>query len=1423
MADLNPVDSRFVTRLGLPSGPVGYRTSPGARLSNWAATGVLSRKNLRGSNGVFFVLHGKKRIDFGSLLKPVTVGMQALVDKRWIVLGSLAVACVAGPEPAVARQVEAFTNLSTSNGLSHAKVNGMAQDPGGFVWIASGRGLNRYDGTRMVRFDPDSEGLLAELPAGQTANRLAPVGAILADSSGSLWSATVTGLQRIDPRTFELTRYPYQFPDVPPVALQQSSDGNIWIAAWAEGLLELDVASGEYSHILLPGTVHDLHRAPEGKMWVATSTGLLAFNGHRSELAFRHDPNDIRSLRSDRVRAIAAGDDGVLWIGTERGLDRMDPEGPHNFEHIDLGPWTNLMITAVEVESASAVWVGTNRGVLRYDPTSGRSVYHEHSPLSLESVVNGRVTGILIARDGSVWVGSDRSGIGVTAWASSGLIRHSLSTGSDRRSLGLVTGFAERKTGEVLVGAAEGLFSFEPTTGALECLFTVDQLTGGAGINVLLERADGSVWIGTEGNGFGPVDLSAGIFRSMAAPGRNASFVYAMFEDGVGDLWVGTFGGLYRVRNGVIVEAFRQNQAGDLPSDWVTQIGADIEGNLWIASNVGVSRLDPNVRAFEHLGFGNNLDPGDPGVVTAMDLSEADRIWVTTAAEGLFAIDVDTGQGARYSLQDGSLESDELSGLSHGSDGAIWLQHPDGYMRFDPVRGVTTSWATDVGVLPYDVALGVSIASRTGVLLFGTQRGIVEIRPDRLQPSRDVPSSAVSMVRTSGVIRPLLRASPDGLIRVGGPVRPGDFPLTIHFSTLVYPHPRGLNLKYRLGDGTQLVSSGSDDLTFTTLPAGTNLVEAAFESLTGERGTSVRVEFSVIPPWYRSLWFLGLVAIWVVGLGVSGVRYRTVSVRRDNLRLENLVRLRTKELREYQDQLESQNEQLSKLDEFKTLFFVNISHDFRTPLTLILGPLQELVESAEGPAKRTFDRMHRNAMRLLRLINQVMDLARLEAGKLPLDLVDIDLAALLRQCHSAFEGVAQRRGLRFEVCSSEPEFRFGVDPVQFEKVILNLVSNAFKYTNDGGVIQIDLRREGAEAARISVRDSGHGIPADRVPHLFERFYMSGDRPGSGIGLALVRELVELHGGTVDVESRLGEGSVFTVIIPDAGPRAAHEIPLARPNVGSSFLFSLDIPDREPRTEASRDPRPTVLLVEDNQDLRAYLREHLDGAYAIIEAKDGEVGLQRAQEHIPDLIISDVMMPVIDGTQLLRALRADRRTSHIPIVLLTARADVESMIEGLETGADAYIAKPFVASVLSAQVSSLLAQRERLRIAFGRPYLLRPDQMGLNAVDERFLADIRGQIELNMADPDFGVEALATALNMSSRQLSRKLKALVNEGPGGFIRGARLAHAGRLLAEKSASVKEAAFAVGYRSQTQFSAQFKEQFGASPGAWDGGPLA
>jgi signal transduction histidine kinase/DNA-binding response OmpR family regulator len=511
------------------------------------------------------------------------------------------------------------------------------------------------------------------------------------------------------------------------------------------------------------------------------------------------------------------------------------------------------------------------------------------------------------------------------------------------------------------------------------------------------------------------------------------------------------------------------------------------------------------------------------------------------------------------------------------------------------------------------------------------------------------------------------------------------------------------------------------------------------------------------------------------------------------------------------------NRKLQDLDQIKSRFFTNVSHEFRTPLSLILGPLEEkLGRTQDENEKETLLLMQRNASRLQNLINQLLDLSRIEAGSMELHLEEGDIAGVLRLISGTFSSLAERKGISFIQEISDDVSSGCFDRDKIEKIINNLLSNAFKFTGEGGQVFFNVAISSSELV-IEVRDSGIGIPPEKIDLIFNRFYQADDSitrgsEGSGIGLALTKELTELHRGTLTVSSKQGVGSVFTLTLPIS--RSAHSDLPIKERKGESAATLNDLQRIADPSFDENDVRPIVLIAEDNADMRQFIAGLLKDNYRIITAVNGKEALKQAQSLVPDLVISDWMMPEMDGRTLCENLKTKGATSHIPVLMLTARADQSSKLEGLETGADDYLIKPFHTQELVVRVQNLIEQRKKLRAIFSREMILKPKEISLPSRDAEFLSGVISLLEKQYADPAFGVEEFAQAVNMSRMQLHRKLKALTDESPGDFLRHFRLERSRQFLSVSGASVSEVCFKVGFNNVPNFSRAFKDEFGTTP---------
>jgi signal transduction histidine kinase/DNA-binding response OmpR family regulator len=634
---------------------------------------------------------------------------------------------------------------------------------------------------------------------------------------------------------------------------------------------------------------------------------------------------------------------------------------------------------------------------------------------------------------------------------------------------------------------------------------------------------------------------------------------------------------------------------------------------------------------------------------------------------------------------------------------------------------------------------------------------------------------------------------------------------TITLSSLDFAAPHRNRYAYRIkNQGDEWIRQGTDrEITFNYLTPGKYIFQARATNSTGHWNPHITEATIVIPPpWWRSGWAYFLYVLIIIGL---------------------LLFFGKRELNRVRLQMEAGK--LKELDKLKSRFFANISHEFRTPLTLLIGPLEDLMNGGDTQAfKAVLPEMHRNSKRLLQLINQLLDLSQLDSGKYKVNATRQDILSFVSQIVQAFSPMAHAKNIRLEThvdphltsALTRKKVAFYFDDDILEKILSNLLSNALKFTSEGGsvIVIMGIPETTPGFLELRVADSGEGIPTEKLPHVFDRFYQAGNSEsqaaGSGIGLALLKELVELHQGKISVSSTPGEGTTFSCLLPFSEKIGLTDYPaIKKEKIPVPIAESFVKEDLSTAVKINNDrDKPLILLVEDQQDVRKYMKIRLEGSYAIMEARHGKQGLQMAVESIPDLVISDVMMPEMDGFELCRMLKKDNRTSHIPVILLTAKAEDTDKITGLDAGADAYLIKPFNSEELRIRVENLITLRNNMRAKFSNKLVVEPNEITGTSQDRLFVQKVLAAAETHLDDSGFTVETLGKTMHMSPSQINRKLKAIINQTALQFIRSIRMQRAMELLRNNAGTVAEVAYQTGFEHPSYFSKVFKAHFGCLP---------
>jgi len=775
---------------------------------------------------------------------------------------------------------------------------------------------------------------------------------------------------------------------------------------------------------------------------------------------------------------------------------------------------------------------------------------------------------------------------------------------------------------------------------------------------------------------------------------------------------------------------------------------------------------------------------------------------------------------------------DFVAGILEDNSGWLWIKTNKGVSKFNPRTGKFRTYDRSDGVPICPTWDDVCCKGTNGEMFFGGINGLVRFHPDSIRDNPYIPPVVITGFKIFDKPVSLDTAiSEKKLLQLSYQ----DDVISFDFVALNFTSPEKNKYAYKLDGfdedwtycGTRRYAS------YTNLDAGSYVFRVKGsnnDEVWNEAGTSIAVV--IAPPWWQTAWAY-------IGYSIVGLLFVYGLRRYDRKRTLLKHQLEMKDF---------EAEKLREVDAMKMRFFANISHEFRTPLMLILGPVEHLLSGTACTADREdLSVVRRSALRLLELISQIMDISKLEAGRMKMEVQASDLVPFLRGLVLSFASLAERKHIGLEFQPAEEKITGYVDLDKLQKIVTNLLSNAFKFTPEGGKVQVRVStREGNHAlgdaakrrVEIVVSDTGVGVPTEERERIFHRFYQAGsslgrEHQGSGIGLALAKELVEIHRGDISVTSEPGKGSAFQVRLP-LGKEHWKEEEIVKAGEGGevpsvvvpeAFQEMADGEDREgpERTleETASEDLPLVLIVEDNADVRSYLRNSLRKRYRLEEAADGLAGLKAAVECLPDLVVSDIMMPAMDGVELCRKLKNDERTSHIPVILLTARASDEGKLEGLETGADDYITKPFGVKELQVRMQNLIELRARLREKYRRQCLVEPGDLSVDSIDERFLHKALEVVRSHLSDPGFDNTSFSRELCMSRMQLNRKLQALTGHSTHEFLRALRLQRAAKLLQLHWGNVTEVAFEVGFNSLSSFARAFRDQYGVSPSEYAAHP--
>ena len=1343
------------------------------------------------------------------------------------------------PVLAAAQPVD-FRRLTIEDGLSQNAVYAVSQDRQGFLWFGTKDGLNRYDGYTFTVFQHN--------PFDTTTLSDHHITKLFEDPGGGLWIGAQSGAlnyYRQDTETFERIQLPSAPASSSPAAfeisaLAGSAEGTLWVGTRGNGLFRLSYAPDalpacriepyghdpDDPHSLLNDHVNAILTDSRGRVWIGTDHGLSIYDEQKEQFQNiflqTRDPAAPAVSPHEAISAVFEDRNGTLWLGTPGGLLRYDRSTgdhvayPHRYAVFRYG-WG--IINHIAEDEAGHLWLATAAGLMRFTPKTGQYDYFQHDPQNPNSLSYTLVSSLYIDRTGVLWAGTAGQGVNVfDPKAGRFQVLRRQPDPTSRISGFSVRSILEDREGKVWI-SAEVLYRWDRQTGELKSFETHSNFPddfGNTDVYSMIQDSDGFIWTAGIRGVFKHHPDSEHTLHFQSKPtdpqGPAEKEILAVFEDAEQTLWAlgrYTLSRMTDREKGVFEHfTYQSKAAGELNHRAV--LFQDANGSLWIAAATGLVRFDAGTRTF-------HTYPHDPADIRSLSSNHIKCIaadparprqflWIGTAG-GLNRLNLETRTCEHFSESDG-LPNNVVYGILPDEEGHLWLSTNKGLSRFHPPTRTFRNFDVRDGLQSNEFNTGAFYRSPDGELFFGGIKGINYFQPAQIKDNPYPPRLAITGFRI--LEAPVShREFPNILgkaISAADHIVLGyrDNVLSFEFAALDFSAPEKNQYAYRLDNFNEdwIYAGRNRTATYTNLAPGQYVfrVKAANnDGVWNEEGVSVRL--TVRPPWWRTWWAYGT---YTVLLALALYALRQYELKRFKLRNQLKVeRLQTENLR--------------KLDELKSRFFANISHEFRTPLTLIKGQLETVMTKTVAPDQQTkLASASHHADRLLLLINQLLDLSRLDAGKMELDLKTYDLASFLRRLLQAFQTQAEGMDITLQFHAEEEAVPARFDSDKMEKVFVNLIANALKFSEPGGRVALSVGTTEDRTIEIRVKDRGIGIPTDQLPHIFDRFYQADGSDtrryeGSGIGLSIVYEYVKRHGGTIEAFSPPagdpGPGTEFVIRLP-RGETAGDLQPSGQAERSAAPITATIV-----ETGKAVD-REIILIVEDNPEVQAFIREQLEDRYQVMTAGNGREGIAASQAEIPDLIITDLMMPEMDGYDFSRRIKNDERTSHIPIIMLTAKAGLEHKLEGLETGIDAYLTKPFSVKELQVRVRMLIRERKRLRRRFASATIIKPSEVSVVPADQAFLEKALNIVEEHLDDEQFRVENLAEALHLSASQLNRKLNALVGQPGGQFIRSLRLQRAADLLGQGAGSVAGVAYQVGFTDQAYFARAFKKQFGCSP---------
>lgn len=1297
-----------------------------------------------------------------------------------------------------------FSHIGLSEGLSQSTVVDIAQDKYGNMWFATYNGLNKYNGYEFTVYKHNEQDSCS---IGENIVRTCHQ-----DNSGNIWAGTARGLSLYDADKDNFRNFIYPAAcDIRGIA---DFDENRLLLMANKQLLLFDRVEGLFLEKELPAIFSSISptslRQQDDKIYIGSREGIFIYSIAEKQLKAIL----IEQLKGMTILALLQESVNRLWVGTEgHGLFLVNPQTDEIVHYKrDTGTISSNYIRTLALDSEQQLWIGTTNSLNFYDAKENRFLVCKNN--GQEGLSHNSVRSLFMDSQGGMWIGTYWGGINY--YHPQKIRFQKLEIPTIHLNNNVIGCIREDCQENLWIGTNEGGVTYYDSRTGRVARYTAENGLGSNDVkSIYVDDANGLVYVGTHAGGLNIIHRKSGRIETLERKGMLKN-VYAIAPVGNGDFWISALHSLFYF-NSRMKTFSRVSLNREILNSGITFIYRDSKRRLWIGGKNGVEVFKDEGERLSYCPLLSSDESFRQKFVNCVYEAHDGVFWIATRS-GLYRFDEDKKATKLYTTDQG-LPDNVVHGILEDEYGKLWFGTDKGLGSLLPGTDTFRNYTDIDGLQSNQFIKNAFCRTKDGRMYLGGINGITAFHPAQLVDNPYTPQVIITELHLfHKLVRPsdatgILEKNISTTKRITLTAKQKMFSLQFVVSNYI----SGVHntFAYMLkGYDTEWYYTNMRTVSYSNLPQGTYRFMVKAANNDGKwNDTPTELEIVVLPVWYKTWWAIMLFVVLICA--VAALIFRYFWIRK---------MMRTQILFERKDK-----ERQKEINEMKLRFFINIAHELRTPLTLILAPLRELLGQVnDRKMYKQLEYIKKSTNRLLHLVNQLMDYRRAELGIFALNVFRNKIYETAQKIFSLYERVAQEKNIRYHFDSKIEEQEVLCDPEYLELILNNLLSNAFKYTDEGGSITVALGKQGRELL-LSVQDTGCGIPSDKQEKIFERFYQVNNAGmSSGIGLSVVKKLVDMHHGRIELESEEGRGSTFSVFLPaEESAYASEEIskngmPENKGKFSANILpLCLDkgmdgaaMEEIGEKATGDGKEKKNILIVEDNPEILRYLTDELGEIYNVWEARHGGEALEVVKEQEIDLILTDIMMPVMDGLQLCSQIKQNVRTCHIPVFILSAKADLEEQLEGLQIGADDYISKPFVMAVIKTKIRNMFRTRYRSLQHYSKSLEVEPEKMSLNSMDEALLKKAKEVVEQHMDDVGFSTEVFAREMCMSRSNLHLKIKALTGESSYDFIRKIRFNRACKLLLEGGYTVAEISCMVGFNIPSYFSTSFKKYFGCLP---------